>query len=370
VVNYDVIVIGAGIAGTSLAAELSVTGKVLLIEAEAQPGFHATGRSAALFSELYGPPAIRALSRASRDFLFHPPTDFTDDQLVKARGTLFVATHGQMAALDKLRQSETQLASRISAARACALCPILRDDVVAGAVYEPGACDIDVSGLHMGYLRQFRKMNGVAIMGSPVEAMARVSGAWCVTAGGTEYSAPIVVNAAGAWADAVAAMGNVAPLGLSPLRRTAVLVDPPADQDSAHWPMVIDIDEQFYFKPDAGKLLLSPADETPSPPCDAQPDEWDIAVAVDRVTAVANINVRRVSHSWAGLRTFAPDRLPIVGFDTRADGFFWLAGQGGYGVQTAPALGKLAAALVHGSGAQILAGDSDLTTDILSPQRF
>jgi D-arginine dehydrogenase len=368
--HYDVIVIGAGIAGTSVAAELSANCKVLLMEAEAQPGFHATGRSAALFSELYGPPAIRALSRASRDFLFHPPAGFTEVPLLKARGTLFVATHDQLDALEKLSQSETVLASAIGAARACALCPILRDDVIAGAVYEPGACDIDVSALHLGYLRQFRAASGTASLASPVTSINYVSGAWRVAAGREDHNAAIIVNAGGAWADEIAMLGGVMPLGLSPLRRTAVLVDPPADQDSAHWPMVIDIDEQFYFKPDAGKLLLSPADETPSPPCDAQPDEWDIAVAVDRVTAVADINVRRVSHSWAGLRTFAPDRLPIVGFDTNADGFFWLAGQGGYGVQTAPALGKFAAALIHGSGNQRLSDDSDLTTDKLSPQRF
>jgi len=368
--HCDVIVIGAGIAGVSIAAELSTHQNVLLLESESQPGYHSTGRSAALFSEIYGPPVVRALSRASRDFLRSPPAGFSDTPLLTARGTLFVATHEQLAVLAEFSTSEgiAGQAELIDAEKACALCPSLREEVIAGALYEPGACDIEVANLHQGYLRLLRANGGLCRTNARVDVLERSTGSWIVTvADGTSCSAPIVVNAAGAWADVVAGLAGVRPVGLQPMRRTAVLVDPPTDAAIAHWPMVIDIEEGFYFKPDAGKILLSPADETPSEPCDAQPEEWDIAVAVDRVMAVANMDVRRVSHSWAGLRTFAPDRLPVVGFDPLYEGFFWLAGQGGYGVQTAPGLATLASALL--TGADISAEDRQLAST-LSPDRF
>lgn len=368
--HYDVIVIGAGIAGASIAAELSAQQNVLLLEAENQPGYHSTGRSAALFSEIYGPPIVRALSRASRDFLRSPPTGFSDTPLLTARGALFVATHEQRAALAEFSTSDGVVgqAVLIDVEKACALCPSLRQDVIADALYEPGACDIEVASLHYGYLRRLRANGGLCRTNARVGALERTDGSWTVTAAdGTSCTAPVVVNAAGAWADVVACLGGVKPVGLQPMRRTAVLVNPPNDTAIAHWPMVIDIEEGFYFKPDAGKILLSPADQTPSEPCDAQPEEWDIAVAVDRVVAVANIDVHRVSHSWAGLRTFAPDRLPVVGFDPLYTGFFWLAGQGGYGVQTAPGLAKLASALI--TGADISVEDRQLAS-ALSPDRF
>lgn len=368
--HCDVIVIGAGIAGVSIAAELSTHQNVLLLEAESQPGYHSTGRSAALFSEIYGPPVVRALSRASRDFLRSPPVGFSDTPLLTARGTLFVATHEQLTVLAEFSTSEgiAGQAELIDAEKACALCPSLREEVIAGALYEPGACDIEVANLHQGYLRVLRANGGLCRTNARVDLLERSTGSWIVTvADGTSCSAPIVVNAAGAWADVVAGLAGVRPVGLQPMRRTAVLVDPPTDSAIANWPMVIDIEEGFYFKPDAGKILMSPADETLSEPCDVQPEEWDIAVAVDRVMAVANMDVRRVSHSWAGLRTFAPDRLPVVGFDPLCEGFFWLAGQGGYGVQTAPGLATLASALL--TGGDISAEDRQLAST-LSPDRF
>lgn len=370
--RFDFIVIGAGIAGASVAAELASDHAVLLVEAEAQPGYHSTGRSAALYSELYGPPPVRALTRASRDFFFDPPSGFSDDPLVLPRGTLFIETHAQAGALDKYvsGQDDAALSVRIDGQQACAMCPVLKQGTVIGAIHEPGACDIDVHALHQGYLRQFRKLGGQLLLSATTDAIVRDNGNWIITTQNTTASAPVLINAAGAWADEVAVMAGAAPIGLSAMRRTAIIVDPPEGKSIADWPMVIDVDEQFYFKPDAGKILMSPADETLSAPCDAQAEEWDIAVAIDRVMAVADIPVRRVPHSWAGLRTFTPDRIPAVGFDDVAEGFFWLAGQGGYGVQTAPALSRFAALLASSAETPCTVLDGGINTSTFCPSRF
>ena len=255
-------------------------------------------------------------------------------------------------------------------ARALELCPILRPEAVAAALLEPDAADIDVDALHQGFLRRLRQRGGVVLTRRRVERLGRRNGLWLAEAGGERFAAPVVVNAAGAWADIVAALAGLAPLGLTPKRRTALLVEPPAGVDPAPWPAVVDIDETFYFKPDAGLLLLSPADETPSEACDAQPEEWDVAVAVDRVEQATSLRVRAVRHRWAGLRTFLADRTPAAGFDPAADGFFWLAGQGGYGIQTAPALARMAAALVLGEApaADLLAAGVEPAA--LSPARL
>ncbi len=346
--EYDVLIIGAGMAGASVAAQLAVNRRVLLIEREGQPGYHSTGRSAALFSAIYGSEPVRALSRASRDYLFAPAAQFIDTPLVKQRGALYIATPEQrerLAAFARLPDVAPGVRP-ITREAALALCPMLRPEQLDSAVLEPDAADVDVHGLHQGYLRQVRERGGELITDRDVQALEHKGGRWILTAGGETFAAPIVVNAAGAWADRVAALAGVAPIGLQPMRRTAVLVDPPQGMTIDEWPMVIDTDEQFYFKPDAGLLLLSPADETPMDPCDVQPDEWDVAVAVERVEAATTLQVRRVKHKWAGLRSFVADRTPVAGYDPDASGFFWLAGQGGYGIQTAPALARTAAALV------------------------
>jgi len=348
--DFDVLVIGAGIAGTSVAAHLAADRSVAVLEAESHPGFHSTGRSAALFSEMYGSAAVRALSRGSRAFLFDPPTGFAEAPLIKARGALYVARPDQMEALEAFgaEPDVAAVTQRIDTAGALDICPILRPDQVTGAIYEPDATDVDVHGLQQGYIRMLRQRGGRLLTDHPVSAMARADGRWVVSAGGREFRAKTVVNAAGAWADIVGAMAGAAPIGLQPNRRTAILVDPPADVSCEDWPLVIDIDEEFYFKPDAGLLLLSPADETPVEAGDAQPDDWDVAVAVDRVASATTLEVRRVKHRWAGLRSFVADRTPVAGYDLNAPDFFWLAGQGGYGIQTAPALSRLAACLVQG----------------------
>jgi D-arginine dehydrogenase len=349
--DVDVVVIGAGIAGASVAALLAETLKVVVLERESFPGMHSTGRSAALFSEIYGSAPIRALSRASRDFLYSPPAGFVEAPIVRPRGALHIASEAQLGALDAFCALPDVAPSirRQSADAARALCPILRPDYIAGAALETASADVDVDVLHQGWLRQLKARGGRLIVDAEVKSLMRQGDGWRVETSEQTIDARIVINAAGAWADQIAALAGVDTIGLQPRRRTALIVDAPQGADSDAWPMVIDIAEQFYFRPDAGALLLSPGDETPSEPCDAQPDEWDIASAIDRVGAATTLEVRRVRRSWAGLRSFAPDRNPVVGYAPDAPGFFWLAGQGGYGIQTAPAMAKLATALVRGA---------------------
>jgi len=341
----DFIVIGAGIAGAGVAFELSRHASVIVLEAESQPGYHSTGRSAALFSEIYGNEVVRALSRASRDFLAKPPAGFAPHSLLKPRGCLFVAHPNERDALEVLRAAPDVSAHTRELARDEVLqrMPILRSEWAARGVLEHDAQDVDVHGLHQGFLRGLKERGGVVIGTSLVQSLARVAGAWKVVASGQEYCAPVVIDAAGAWVDEVATLAGVAPIGIEPRRRTALLIDAPPDTTIDAWPMVIDVGESFYFKPDAGRLLLSPADETPHPPSDVQPDDFDVAIAVDRVEQATTLSIRHVRHRWAGLRSFVADRSPVVGFDPQAPGFFWLGGQGGYGIQTAPALSRLAA---------------------------
>ncbi|WP_018698173.1 NAD(P)/FAD-dependent oxidoreductase [Amorphus coralli] len=349
--HYEIAVIGAGIAGASVAAELAEAGRrVLLIEREAQPGYHTTGRSAALFTETYGPPAIRALSRASARFYEAPPEGFCANPLLSARGVLMLARADQMDALHALH---TEVAPKgdvrlIDANEARSLAPLLRADYVAGGMAEPGARDIDVHGLHHGYLKAFRAAGGETLTNGDVRALARSSAGWSIEVGRITVLADTIVNAAGAWADEIGALAGAGPIGLVPKRRTAVIVAAPPGTDPAPWPMVVDVDEQFYMKPDAGRLLISPADETPSPPCDAQPDEYDVAVCVDRIETAFDIQVRSIENKWAGLRSFVADKTPVACYDPVAADFFWLAGQGGYGIQSAPALARTAAALIEG----------------------
>jgi D-arginine dehydrogenase len=346
----DILVIGAGIAGASVAAHLAETRRVLLIEREDRPGYHSTGRSAALFTAIYGNRLIRALTRASRAFLFEPASSFTDGPLIRPRGTLYVATAAQLQALREFAAlpDVTPATQPVTAAEAQRLCPVLRDGYVAGGLYEPDSADIDVHALHQGYLRLLRQRDGRVVLDAPVRALERSEHGWTVRAGEERFTARVIVNAAGAWADQIAALAGIRPIGLIPCRRTAVLVDAPPGLPVHDWPFVSDIDEEFYFKPEAGSLFLSPADETPVEPGDAQPDEWDVACAVERVEMATTLQIRRLKARWAGLRTFAPDRTPVVGFSPEVDGFFWLAGQGGYGIQTVPALSRVAAALALG----------------------
>lgn len=347
--DLDVVIIGAGIAGASVASQLSRDMRVAVLERESQPGYHTTGRSAAIFSEIYGNAPIRALSRASHSFFFDPPADFSDVPLVGKRGSLFVARADQVDRLEAFA-ALTEVAgatTRVSAHDARLFSPILREGHVRAALHEPAASDMDVHALLQGYLRQMRHYDGKLITDAEVLGMDRAGNGWRVHTSVGDFSASIVVNAAGAWVDRIARLAGAEPIGIEPLRRTAALVDAPAGFKISAWPMTIDIDEQFYFKPDAGKILLSPADETPSPPCDAIPEDWDVAVAVDRVEAATSLKITHVRQKWAGLRCFVADRSPVVGYDAALPGFFWLAALGGYGIQTAPAMGRVAAALIQ-----------------------
>ena len=360
--SWDVIVIGGGIAGISVAARLAATRRTLVIEAERQPGYHATGRSAAYFAPAYGNDVVRAVTAESESFFHSPPAGFSDAPLIRRRASLFVAGAGRSSGIDSMLASNTAL-ERVDGDGARQIVGCLKPNCVAAGAFDPGGGDLDVDALLQAFLRLFRKRGGELRCGTPCESIARSGDSWQVN--GT-LSASVVVNAAGAWADEVATRAGIAPMGLTPMRRTACLLPAP-DIPFTDWPLVIDVDEQFYFKPDAGALLLSPADETPSPPCDAAPEELDIAI---RAIQVAALDVSRITHKWAGLRTFAPDRTFVVGFDPTCDGFFWLAGQGGYGVQTAPGLSDIAARMITGQGELVSAERCDALREKLSPARF
>lgn len=371
--EFDVAIVGGGIAGASAAAHISQTASVALVERESQPGYHATGRSAALFTETYGNATIRALSRASRAFLEEPPAGFADAPILSPRGALHVGGPGDIDVLGDVFESGRRLTpgiARLSAAEVLAKVPALRPDAVSGGVFEPDARDIDTNALLQGFLRRLRAAGGSVFLDAPVARIERERKSWRITAGHRELHAAVIVNAAGAWCDEIAALAGLSPLGLAPKRRTAFLIQSPEGLDARSWPLTIGARENLYFKPDAGKLLISPADETPSAPVDAQPEELDIAVAVERLAALTTIEVRRIEHKWAGLRTFAPDKTPVVGFDLRTDGFFWLAGQGGYGFQTAPAIARLAAALISGASVPADIQNLGVTADALAPSRF
>ena len=347
IADCDIAVIGGGMAGASVAAHLSELARVCLLEMEGQPGYHSTGRSAALFSETYGNDAIRALTRASRSFFYSPPPGFCSLPLVKPRSVLFAAREGQGESLRAFLDSvDSERLESKSADEAVELCPVLKREGLIGAALERRSADIEVHELHQGYLRILRSRGGVVSTSAQVTNLEHDGSSWRITTEQATLRAALIVNAAGAWAAQIAALAGAQSVGFQPLRRTACLLDSPPGSDSDSWPMLLDVDEQFYLKPDAGKLLLSPADETPSDPCDAQPDELDIAVAVDRLEAATTLTVRRIVRKWAGLRSFVADRTPVVGYDVKQPTFFWLAALGGYGIQTAPALSRLAAALV------------------------
>ncbi len=351
VVTADFVVIGAGIAGASAACWLAPHGRVVVLERESQPGYHTTGRSAALFLESYGTPQVRALTLASRAFLADPPDGFCEHPLLGPRGALMVASAGQEALLEEAWQvlvGVTSRGERLDAAQACARVPVLRRDRVVGAVFEPDAADMDVHAIHQGYLRTVRRAGGMIACNAEVTGLRRAGGCWRVEARDIVCEAPVVLNAAGAWVDRIAALAGVRPIGIEPRRRSAFVFALPAGLDPSAWPMTVGIAEDWYMKPDAGMMLASPANADPVEPQDVQPEELDIALAIDRIEAMTTLTIRRPARAWAGLRSFVADGDLVGGFDPEAPGFFWLAGQGGYGIQTSPAMGEACAALARG----------------------
>lgn len=365
--QYDFAIVGAGIAGVSLAARLAGKASVLILEQEPAPAYHSTGRSAALYAALYGNETIRAITRASRSHFDRPPAGFSDYPLLTPRGVLYAGGRQDQATIDEICKSP--LARRISTAQAIDLVPVLTEESARACAYEPDAFDVDVHGLHQGFLRMARTVGATLVCNARLMSAERRAGVWALQTGNGHFQASILVNAAGAWADQVAVIAGAKPLGLQPLLRTAMIIEAPGPQ-SASWPAMFAADESFYFKPDAGLLMASLADEKPSDPCDAQPDDFDVAVCVDRIESRTRMQIKRVVRSWAGLRTFAADRNPVVGFDTGRQGFFWLAGQGGYGVQTAPALSEIAAALILCRKIPQYILDEGFLPDSISPKRL
>jgi D-arginine dehydrogenase len=370
--DNGIVVIGAGMAGASIAAHLSEHASVRLLEMEAQPGYHSTGRSAAVFSTSYGNDTVRALTRASREFLYSPDPDFTAVDLIKSRAILLIARTSQAAALSRFLASAVA-ADGIevkTAQQARSLHPLLRSDDLWGGAYIKNAGDIEVHELHQGYLRLFQSRRGALTTGAKVIDLERNRGTWWVVTDGDIFRAEVVVNAAGPWAGEIGRLAGAISVGIQPRKRTACLIKPPPGHTVQEWPMLIDAEEQFYLKPDAGMLLLSPADETMCDPCDVQPDEMDIALAVDRIERATTLNVTRVTHKWAGIRSFVSDRSPVVGFDPRQPEFFWHAALGGFGIQTAPALSRVAAALLMGRSIEDDLLSFGVTEAALSPSRL
>jgi D-arginine dehydrogenase len=343
----DVMVIGAGIAGASAAYYLAGELRVVVLEREDTPGYHTTGRSAASFTESYGNDTIRKLTRASRGFFESPPAGFATHPLLAQRSIVTIARADQREALELAFQQARDASPavrRLTVDEVVRAIPILRRDYLSAGFFDAACRDIDVHAVHHGFLRGARARGGQLVCNAEIIGLGMDGGLWHAETRAGPVTARVVVNAAGAWCDKIAELADVRPIQLAPKRRTAVTIDVPADVSG--WPMVVDADEDFYFKPEAGRILASPGDETPMEPCDVQPDELDVAMTIDRLERATTLSVRRISHRWAGLRTFVADRTPVVGFDPARSGFFWLAGQGGYGIATSPALGRTTASLI------------------------
>jgi D-arginine dehydrogenase len=369
----DFLVIGGGIAGASAAYFLAERGSVVVLEREEFPGYHSTGRSAALYTENYGNATIRGLTVASRPFFEKPPACFGEHPLLTPRGVLMVAGKEDRAAFDQALAEGVRYAPglrEISPAEAIERCPVLAPEWLAYALHEPDGMDMDVHAIHQGFLRGLKERGGEIVADAAPSAIERGAGAWRVTTPARSFEARVVINAAGAWADQVAELAGARPIGLVPKRRTAFTIEMPEGLDATRWPMVVEVHETLYFKPESGRILVSPADETPMPPCDVQPDEIDIAVAAARLEEATRLRVKRVVRKWAGLRSFVDDKTPVLGFAAEAPGFLWLAGQGGYGIMTSPAMGRAAASLAAGEPLPADIAGQGVTAAALLPARL
>jgi D-arginine dehydrogenase len=373
--DFDFAIVGAGIAGVSAAYHLAPHARVIVLERERVAAYHTTGRSAALHSETYGSAEIRAITVSSGRFYRKPPAGFADHPLLTPRGALIAGRADQQAALQKAAADFARLVPSVrwlDPGETLRRQPLLKPEAAAGgAIFEPEADDMDVAAIHGGFLRGARTAGAVLRLDAEITTLERKDGRWKIgLRDGERLAAKTVVNAAGAWADVVAGLAGARPVGLVPKRRTAFTFDAPAGLDLVHLPMVIDFDETWYFKPEVGQFLASPADETPSPPCDAQPEEMDIAIAVERIETATTLQIRRIKNKWAGLRSFVADKNLVVGYDQAVEGLFWLAGQGGYGIQTGESAGRLAASLALGRGMPGDIAGLGVSEAALSPTRF
>lgn len=370
----DVLVVGGGVAGLSVAWALAPQRRVIVLERESTTAYHSSGRSATYYHFGIGNRPVRLLTRASGDFFTQPPTGFSEVPLARAAPAMMVVRAGQDALFERnlLEMAAiTGTAREIGQAEMRARVPVLKigAEGVTRALMDPAAARLDGHALMAGYLAGLRRHGGRVLTDTEVLAVDSRAGRWVVRTRGDAFEAPVLVNAAGAWADALAGLAGVAPLGLQPMRRTIIAFDGPEGVDVREWPLVRSLANEFYFLPESGRLLASPADETPSAPCDAQPDEMDIALAAWRIEEVTTMQVRRVLHKWAGLRTFTVDRVPVAGFAAGAPGFFWCAGQGGYGLQTSPALAQAACSLITGRAWPESLGVLGLGPEDLAPGR-
>ncbi len=372
--EFDFAIIGAGIAGVSAAYHLAPHARVIILEREHVAAYHTTGRSAALHSETYGSAEIRAITVAAGHFYRAPPAGFTDHLLLTPRGALLAGRADQEAAV---RQAADEFARLVPTVRwlepveVLRRQPLLKPEACAGGAVFEEAEDMDVAAIHAGFLKGARAAGAVLRLDAEVVNLDRAGGRWTIRLrDGEPVVAANLVNASGSWADVVAGLAGAKPVGLVPKRRTAFTFDAPPGVPLATLPAVIDFDESWYIKPEVGQILGSPADETPSPPTDAQPEEMDIAIAVDRIQTSTTLQIHRIKNKWAGLRSFVADKNLVVGYDGDVDGFFWLAGQGGYGIQTAAAAGRLSAALALGKTLPSDIAGLGVSEAALSPRRF
>ena len=372
--EFDFAIVGAGIAGVSAAYHLAPQAKVIMLEREHVAAYHTTGRSAALHSETYGSPEIRAITVASGRFYRQPPAGFTDHPLLTPRGALIVGRADEQRAAQQAAREFAKLVPSVrwlEPGEVLRRQPLLKPEACAGGAVFEEAEDMDVAAIHAGFLKGARAAGGVLRLNAEVTALKHRSGRWTIRlADGETIAAANLINASGAWADVVANLAGAKPVGLVPKRRTAFTFDAPAGLALERMPMVIDFGETWYIKPEVGQFLGSPADETPSPPTDAQPEEIDIALAVDRIQTATTLQIHRIKNKWAGLRSFVADKNLVVGYDGTIEGFFWMAGQGGYGIQTAAAAGRLAAALALGKALPSDIAELGVSETALSPRRF
>ncbi len=342
--HFDIIVLGAGIAGASVAAHLAEQRRTAILDMEDRAGYHTTSRSAASFEPNYGPKPILALTRASRDFFMAPPDGFSDAPLFIKRGSLVLEAKGQEQQAQNFLAKAVDI-EELSEAELRAMVPVLREGYATRGFLEAGTGALDVDLLHRGYLRLFKQRGGVLKLQAGATKIKKQGDVWHIQTPQGEFTTKLIVNAAGAWGDHVATLAGVKPVGLTPKRRSIGVISV-AGHDVMKWPFMVDCAESWYAVPQSGKLLVSSADATPVDPHDAYADDEAIAIGIDRLMQATTIDVQHMEHSWGGLRTFSPDGAPVVGFDQDTDGFFWLVGQGGYGIQSSPALSRAAAAMV------------------------